>query len=223
MPTDVSVLLDSSFSSVQFGTHQEQDYSREADFSEDLMPSVPPAQSTTYLDFMGQRVRRYGIRILSPDQQTFDDLEALMPPEGYAGYTLTTPQGSWTAVLVRLQWSRRWIDEPFEGAAQFLLLDDAAVAASTPAPIAGFVWSDTGLLVELDANQGGTWSADGTIDEVNIEWGDGDTSTLTGPFGIGGIPSAFHTYALAGDYVVTISVESRGQTSADESQLVTVA
>jgi hypothetical protein len=222
MPTDVSVLLDSSFSSVQFGTHQEQDYSREADFDEALMPSVPPAQSTTYLDFMGQRARRYGIRILSPDQQTFDDLEALMPPEGYAGYTLTTPQGSWTAVLIRLQWSRRWIDEPFEGAAQFLLLDDTAVAASTPAPIAGFVWAATGLTIEVDANQG-SWSASGVIDEVNLEFGDGDTATLTGPFGLGGVPSAFHTYAAPGDYVVTVSVESDGQTSADESQLITVS
>lgn len=208
-----------SFGGVAFMAGKARKHDVEWDFADSLMPSVPPDPATVYRDWMGRKPDTMSLPILIENEQLRQDLADV---SGYPGATLITPQGTWEATLDKLTSDGYREDNPQVCTGEFTLGVEVAAAAATPPPVAGFVWSATGLLVELDANQGGTWSPDGVIDEVNIEWGDAATSTLTGPFGIGGIPSAFHTYALAGDYVVNVSVEAGGETSPNESQLVTV-
>lgn len=210
----------SSFAGVTFMAGKARRHNVEWEVADALMPSVPPAAATVYRDWMGRKVDTMTLPILIENE---DLRTALADVSGYPGGTLTTPQGSWEATLDKLTSDGYREDNPQVCSGEFTLGVEVAVVAPTPPPVAGFVWANTGLTVELDVNQGGTWSSDGVIDQVNVEFGDGDTATLTGPFDIGGIPSIFHTYALAGDYVVTVSVEAGADTSPDESQLVTVA
>lgn len=209
-----------SFGGVSFAAGKARRHDVEWDFSDSLMPSVPPAAATVYRDWMGRKPDTLSLPILIEDEQLRQDLADV---SGYPGATLVTPQGSWEATLDKLSSAGYRENNPQVCTGEFTLGVEVAVVEATPPPIAGFVWSNTGLLVELDANQG-TWSPDGVIDQVNIEWGSGgSTSTLTGPFGVGGIPSAFFTYPIAGTYIVNVSVEAGGQTSSDESQSVTVS
>jgi hypothetical protein len=211
-----------TFDGVAFGAGNGQRHRTEEEVAETLCPAVEPGVATVYRDHLGRKPPKLTLPVLVENGATFLDLEAKL---GYPAKELVTAQGTYVAEMDSLEGGDRFLDAPIIGTADFTILSEAPTVAPTPPPRAGFVWAATGLLVELDANQGdpATWSATGTIDVVNVEWGTGDISTLTGPFGIGGIPSAFYEFPSAGDYIVTISVESGGQISADASQLVTVA
>ncbi len=211
-----------TFDGIAFGAGKAQQRTVEENLAEAEMPAVEPGVSTVYRDHLGRKPPRLTLPMLVEDAATLAALEERI---GYPGYALVTSQGEYVAELDKLEAGDRFLDAPVLCTGSFTVLSETTPTVTAPPPIAGFVVGISGLIVELDANQGdpATWSADGTISQVNVEWGTGDIATLTGPFGIGGIPSAFYEFPSAGSYVVTVSVESGGQISADRSQLVTVS
>lgn len=220
---DAAPDYESTFDTVAFSAGRAQQHAVEDEVAEALMPAVEPGVATVYRDHLGRKPETLSLPMFVPDTATYRALRDLI---GYPGYLLTTPFGSWTAELNKVSSGDRFGDSPFVVTGDFTLLAENELPApivTNPPPVAGFVWSATGLLVELDINQN-TWSFDGTIASASIEWGDAATDTMTGPWGVGGIPGAFHTYSGAGTYVVTVSVvASDAQRSPDESQAVTVS
>jgi hypothetical protein len=210
-----------SFGGVFFSAGKAQQRKDEDEVAETLCPSADGQQpSTVFRDHLGRHPSKLTLSLLVPDAATYAALLALI---GYPGYDLAFTQFTGVAELDSLTGGDRYLDQPQKVSAAFTILSESTPVAAAPPPRAGFVWSATALLVELDANQG-TWSFDGVINRVDIEWGDSATDALIGPFGIGGIPSAFHEFAAPGTYVTTISVvASDEQRSADESQMVTVS
>jgi hypothetical protein len=212
-----------TFDGIAFGAGKGQRHRTEEEVAETLCPAVEPGVATIYRDHLGRKPPKLTLPVLLENGAAFADLEAKL---GYPAKDLVTAQGTYVAEMDSIEGGDRFLDVPIIGTADFTVFSEAPTVAPTPPPRAGFVWAATGLLVELDANQGdpATWAFDGVIAQVDIEWGDTGTDSMVGPFGVGGLPSAFHEYAGAGDYVVTISVVgSDSQRSADNSQLVTVA
>jgi PKD repeat protein len=89
---------------------------------------------------------------------------------------------------------------------------DITVSPANVAPSASFTSSPSGLTVNLDASASA--DPDGTIAGYDWDFGDGTPHATT--------VAASHTYAVAGDYTVTLIVTDNDGASATTSQVVTV-
>ncbi|WP_456600671.1 PKD domain-containing protein, partial [Blastococcus sp. SYSU DS0616] len=87
-----------------------------------------------------------------------------------------------------------------------------AAGGSNLAPLARFTSTVTDLAVGLDGS--GSVDADGTV--TGHTWDFGDGTTATGP-------TAMHSYAEAGSYVITLAVTDDGGATRTAARVVTVA
>jgi hypothetical protein len=221
-----------SFGAVAFEATTNQTMPRKTEFSDEtIVGGAVTGTSYTFRDWYSSPPDVLDLDILVPDRATF---EALAELRGYAAspYELAIPaQGiDWTASLDELTANGAYLDTPLKCHAVFTKKADLGLTAPTgPTTVtAGYVAGVDGLEVDLDLNQG-TSSSDGEVDSYDVEWGDTNTSHVTGgPWSIADseIPIASHTYAApsptGADYVVTISVARNGVTSSDFSTVVTV-
>jgi hypothetical protein len=95
------------------------------------------------------------------------------------------------------------------------------VDATPPGPRAMFVATIAGLTATFNLN--GSGAPSGTVDQLNIEFGDGAWQTVNGPWGLGSLPPISHTYAKPGEFVVNVSVRSQSSLSPDYSGVIAIA
>jgi hypothetical protein len=234
MPVIDGIDYESTFGGVAFSASQAQSGEYPTDFAEEtIVGGAVSGTSYTYRDWYANPQDTLDLPILLPDRATLDALAALRAypvDTGGVPYELHTAQFDWTATLDKLTWSGAYLDTPVQAKATFTKIADLGLTAPTgPTTVtAGYVAGVDGLDVDLDLNQG-TSSSDGEVDSYDVEWGDTNTSHVTGgPWSIADaeIPIASHTYAApsptGADYVVTISVVRNGAISDDFSSVVTV-
>lgn len=226
-----------TFGGVAFLAGQNQSQARKTQFEDEIIVGgAVTGTSYVYRDHYALPPDTWDGDILVPDRATFEALAALRGyPFDNAGvpYELVIPAQAidWTASLDDLTSNGAYLDTPLKCHAVFTRIADLTSPASTPdqTPTAGYVAGVSGLDVELDLNQGSA-SSDDLIDSYDVEWGDTNTSHVTGgPWSISAaeIPLASHTYAApsptAADYVVTVSVVRNGVRSDDFSTVVSVS
>jgi hypothetical protein len=225
---------ESTFGGVAFSASQAQSGEYPTDFADEtIVGGAVSGTSYTYRDWYANPPDTLDLPILLPDRATLESLAALRAypvDTGGVPYDLHTAQFDWTATLDKLTWSGAYLDGPVQAKATFTKIADLGLTAPTgPTTVtAGYVAGVDGLDVDLDLNQG-TSSSDGEVDSYDVEWGDTNTSHVTGgPWSLADaeIPIASHTYAApsptGADYVVTVSVVRNGVTSSDFSTVVTV-
>jgi hypothetical protein len=234
MPVIDGINYESTFGGVAFSASQAQSGEFPTDFADEtIVGGAVSGTSYTYRDWYANPPDTLDLPILLPDRATLESLAALRAypvDTGGVPYDLHTAQFDWTATLDKLTWSGAYLDTPVQAKATFTKIADLGLTAPTgPTSVtAGYVAGVDGLDVDLDLNQG-TSSSDGEVDSYDVEWGDTNTSHVTGgPWSIADaeIPIASHTYAApsptGADYVVTISVVRNSVTSDDFSSVVTV-
>jgi hypothetical protein len=234
MPVIEGIDYESTFGGVAFSASQAQSGEYPTDFADEtIVGGAVSGTSYTYRDWYSNPPDTLDLPILLPDRATLEALAALRAypvDTGGVPYELHTAQFDWTATLDKLTWSGAYLDTPVQARATFTKIADLGLTAPTgPTTVtAGYVAGVDGLDVDLDLNQG-TSSSDGEVDSYDVEWGDTNTSHVTGgPWSIADaeIPIASHTYAApsptGADYVVTISVVRNGVTSSDYATVVTV-
>lgn len=226
---------ESTFGDVPFKALSDQSGEYPTDFAtEDIVGGAVTGTSYRYVDWYVNPPDQLNLTMLLPDRERLEALAALRAyPVDNAGvpYPLRTAQFDWTATLDKLTWSGAYMDGPIKATGTFTKISGGLVVPVVPAvpvPVAGYIAGVSGLDVDLDLNQN-TTAADDLIYSYNVEWGDTNTSTVTGgPWSISAmaIPIASHTYAApsptGADYVVTVSVVGTGGLSLDFSTVVTV-
>lgn len=232
MPTYDGIVYDSSFGGVPFAAGKAQGLTLDTQYADQTIAGgAVTGTSYTYRDWYATPPDVLELELLLPDRATLDDLAALRgypADNGGVPYDLVLPQFSWTATLDKLTTAAAWMDVAIVAHATFTKVADlVAPAASPAAPTAGYVWGASGLDAALDLNQGSA-SPDGLLDSYDVEWGDTATSNVDSggtpwDLSLAAVPIATHTYALAGDYVVTVSVVRNGVRSDDYAAVVTVA
>jgi hypothetical protein len=233
---------ESTFGGVIFSASQAQSGEFPTDFAEEtIVGGAVSGTSYTYRDWFSNPPDTLDLPILLPDRATLEALAALRAypvDTGGVTYELHTAQFSWQATLDKLTWSGAYLDTPVQARATFTKVQDLGLTAPTgPTTVtAGYVAGPDGLNLDIDLNfgpgpggSGGTTSSDGQIDDYWIEWGDGTPSdhVTGGPWAIGSIPIASHTYAAPSadpsEYVVEITTYRNSVPSEPYATVVPIA
>jgi hypothetical protein len=234
MPVIDGIDYESTFGGVPFSASNDQSGEFPVDSgTEDIVGGAVSGVSYRFIDWYANPPDTLDLPLLVPDRETLEalaQLRAYPVDNGGTPYELITAQFHWQALMTALSWSGAYLNNPIKAKASFVKIADLGLTAPTgPTTVtAGYVAGVDGLNVDLDVNQG-TSSSEGEVDSYDVEWGDTNTSHVTGgPWSIADaeIPIASHTYAApsptGADYVVTISVVRNGVTSSDFSTVVTV-